>query len=201
MNRKYRETFSDSMKAEYETFMRITPCPACKGQRLKKESLAVTVGGKNIFEATDMSIVKFREFIDALELTPMQQAIGAPILKEIRARISFLINVGLEYLSLSRATGTLSGGEAQRIRLATQIGSGLVGVAYILDEPSIGLHQRDNDKLLDTAETPAGSGKFSCWWLSMTRIRCARQTVSWTSVRARANTAARSWRSAQRKRS
>ena len=125
MNRKYRETFSDSMKAEYETFMRITPCPACKGQRLKKESLAVTVGGKNIFEATDMSIVKFREFIDALELTPMQQAIGAPILKEIRARISFLINVGLEYLSLSRATGTLSGGEAQRIRLATQIGSGL----------------------------------------------------------------------------
>ena len=149
MNRKYRETFSDSMKAEYETFMRITPCPACKGQRLKKESLAVTVGGKNIFEATDMSIVKFREFIDALELTPMQQAIGAPILKEIRARISFLINVGLEYLSLSRATGTLSGGEAQRIRLATQIGSGLVGVAYILDEPSIGLHQRDNDKLLD----------------------------------------------------
>ena len=150
MNRKYRETFSDSMKAEYETFMRITPCPACKGQRLKKESLAVTVGGKNIFEATDMSIVKFREFIDALELTPMQQAIGAPILKEIRARISFLINVGLEYLSLSRATGTLSGGEAQRIRLATQIGSGLVGVAYILDEPSIGLHQRDNDKLLDT---------------------------------------------------
>ena len=132
MNRKYRETFSDSMKAEYETFMRITPCPACKGQRLKKESLAVTVGGKNIFEATDMSIVKFREFIDALELTPMQQAIGAPILKEIRARISFLINVGLEYLSLSRATGTLSGGEAQRIRLATQIGSGLVGVASIL---------------------------------------------------------------------
>ena len=150
MNRKYRETFSDSMKAEYETFMRITPCPVCKGQRLKKESLAVTVGGKNIFEATDMSIVKFREFIDALELTPMQQAIGAPILKEIRARISFLINVGLEYLSLSRATGTLSGGEAQRIRLATQIGSGMVGVAYILDEPSIGLHQRDNDKLLDT---------------------------------------------------
>ena len=150
VERRYRETGSDMTKQEYETFMRITPCPACKGQRLKKESLAVTVGGKNIFEATDMSIVKFREFIDALELTPMQQAIGAPILKEIRARISFLINVGLEYLSLSRATGTLSGGEAQRIRLATQIGSGLVGVAYILDEPSIGLHQRDNDKLLDT---------------------------------------------------
>ena len=150
MNRKYRETFSDSMKAEYENFMRITPCKTCKGQRLKKESLAVTIGGKNIFEATDMSIVKFREFTDALELTPMQEAIGAPILKEIRARVSFLINVGLEYLSLSGATGTLSGGEAQRIRLATQIGSGLVGVAYILDEPSIGLHQRDNDKLLDT---------------------------------------------------
>ena len=150
MNRKYRETYSDSMKAEYETFMRITPCPACKGQRLKKESLAVTVGGRNIFEATDISIIKFRDFIDELELTDMQRAIGAPILKEIRARISFLINVGLEYLSLSRATGTLSGGEAQRIRLATQIGSGLVGVAYILDEPSIGLHQRDNDKLLDT---------------------------------------------------
>ena len=200
MNRKYRETFSDSMKAEYETFMRITPCPTCKGQRLKKESLAVTVGGKNIFEATDMSIVKFREFIDALELTPMQQAIGAPILKEIRARISFLINVGLEYLSLSRATGTLSGGEAQRIRLATQIGSGLVGVAYILDEPSIGLHQRDNDKLLDTLKHLRDL-EIQFWWLSMTRIRCARQTVSWTSVRARANTAARSWRSAQRKRS
>ena len=150
MNRKYRETFSDSAKAEYEQFMRITPCKACGGQRLKKESLAVTIGGKNIFEATDMSIVKFREFIDGLELTPMQEAIGAPILKEIRARVSFLINVGLDYLSLSRATGTLSGGEAQRIRLATQIGSGLVGVAYILDEPSIGLHQRDNDKLLAT---------------------------------------------------
>ena len=150
MNRKYRETFSDSMKAEYETFMRITPCPACKGQRLKKESLAVTVGGKNIFEAIYMSSVQFGEYIEAVELTPMLQAIGVPIVKEIRARISFLINVGLEYLSLSRATGTLSGGEAQRIRLATQIGSGLVGVAYILDEPSIGLHQRDNDKLLDT---------------------------------------------------
>ena len=150
MNRKYRETFSETMKAEYETFMRITPCATCKGQRLKKESLAVTVGDKNIFQATNMSIVKFREFMDDLTLTPMQEAIGAPILKEIRARVSFLINVGLEYLSLSRATGTLSGGEAQRIRLATQIGSGLVGVAYILDEPSIGLHQRDNDKLLQT---------------------------------------------------
>lgn len=130
--------------------MRITPCPSCGGMRLKKESLAVTVGDKNIYEATNMSIVKFRNFMDEMELTPMQHAIGDLILKEIRARISFLIDVGLDYLTLTRATGTLSGGEAQRIRLATQIGSGLVGVAYILDEPSIGLHQRDNDKLLKT---------------------------------------------------
>jgi len=150
MNKKYRETFSESMKAEYETYMRITPCPACHGQRLKPEALAVTVGDKNISEATNMSIVKYREFLDELQLTTMQETIGAPILKEIKARVSFLVNVGLDYLSLSRATGTLSGGEAQRIRLATQIGSGLVGVAYILDEPSIGLHQRDNDKLLQT---------------------------------------------------
>ena len=150
VNRRYKETFSEASKAEYETYMRITPCPACKGQRLKKESLAVTVGNLNIYQATNMSIVKFKEFMDGLTLTPMQQTIGASILKEIRARISFLIDVGLDYLSLSRATGTLSGGEAQRIRLATQIGSGLVGVAYILDEPSIGLHQRDNDKLLKT---------------------------------------------------
>ena len=150
VNRRYRETFSDTMKAEYETFMHITPCATCNGQRLKKSALAVTVGGKNIYEATNMSIVAYREFLDSLTLTPMQEAIGAQILKEIRARVSFLINVGLDYLSLSRATGTLSGGEAQRIRLATQIGSGLVGVAYILDEPSIGLHQRDNDKLLST---------------------------------------------------
>ena len=150
VNRRYKETFSENSKAEYETFMRITPCPVCKGQRLKKESLAVTVGGLNIYEATDMSIVRFREFLENLKLTPMQETIGASILKEIKARINFLINVGLDYLSLTRATGTLSGGEAQRIRLATQIGSGLVGVAYILDEPSIGLHQRDNDKLLRT---------------------------------------------------
>lgn len=150
VNRRYKETFSESSKAEYETYMRITPCPVCKGQRLKKESLAVTVGGRNIYEATNMSIVKFRAFLEDLVLTPMQQTIGATILKEIKARIDFLINVGLDYLSLTRPTGTLSGGEAQRIRLATQIGSGLVGVAYILDEPSIGLHQRDNDKLLST---------------------------------------------------
>ncbi len=150
VERRYRETFSESSKAEYETYMRITPCSACKGKRLKKSSLAVTVGDMNIYDATDMSIVKFREFLDGLRLTSMQQSIGVQILKEIRARVTFLINVGLEYLSLSRATGTLSGGEAQRIRLATQIGSGLVGVAYILDEPSIGLHQRDNDKLLET---------------------------------------------------
>lgn len=150
VNRRYRETFSQASKAEYETFMRFTPCAACHGQRLKPGSLAVTVGGLNIYEATNMSIVKFREFIDGLKLSPTHQMIGEQILKEIRARISFLIDVGLDYLSLSRATGTLSGGEAQRIRLATQIGSGLVGVAYILDEPSIGLHQRDNDKLLKT---------------------------------------------------
>lgn len=150
VNRRYRETFSESSKAEYESYMRITPCPVCHGQRLKKESLAVTLGDKNIYQATEMSILKFREFIDQLKLTPMQEAIGGPILKEIRARITFLIDVGLDYLSLARSTGTLSGGEAQRIRLATQIGSGLVGVAYILDEPSIGLHQRDNDKLLKT---------------------------------------------------
>ncbi len=147
-NRRYRETFSESSKAEYETYMRITPCKTCGGQRLKKSSLAVTVGDKNIHEITSMNIRKLYEFLDALELTSQQHLIGEQILKEIRARIKFLLDVGLEYLSLSRATGSLSGGEAQRIRLATQIGSGLVGVAYILDEPSIGLHQRDNDKLL-----------------------------------------------------
>ena len=147
-NRRYRETFSESSKAEYETFMRITPCKVCGGQRLKKSSLAVTVGDKNIHEITSMNIKKLYEFLEDLNLTSQQQLIGAQILKEIRARIKFLLDVGLDYLSLSRATGTLSGGEAQRIRLATQIGSGLVGVAYILDEPSIGLHQRDNDKLL-----------------------------------------------------
>ena len=148
MQKRYRETASDSMKQEYETFMKITPCEVCKGQRLKATSLAVTVGGVNIFKMTDMPIVKLKTFLENLTLSPMQQTIGEQILKEIRARIGFLVNVGLEYLTLSRATGTLSGGEAQRIRLATQIGSGLVGVAYILDEPSIGLHQRDNDKLL-----------------------------------------------------
>ncbi len=150
VERRYRETFSEASKAEYETFMRITPCKVCRGQRLKQSSLAVTVGDKNIYEATEMSVAKLREFLEQLTLTPTQEAIGAQILKEIKARLDFLLNVGLEYLSLSRATGTLSGGEAQRIRLATQIGSGLVGVAYILDEPSIGLHQRDNDKLLAT---------------------------------------------------
>jgi excinuclease ABC subunit A len=147
-NRRYKETFSESSKAEYETFMRITPCKSCGGQRLKKSSLAVTVGDKNIHEITSMNIRKLYEFLESLELTNQQHLIGDQILKEIRARIKFLLDVGLEYLSLSRNTGTLSGGEAQRIRLATQIGSGLVGVAYILDEPSIGLHQRDNDKLL-----------------------------------------------------
>lgn len=148
MERRYRETGSDVMKQEYEEFMRITPCKVCKGQRLKASSLAVTVGDKNIYEVTDMSIVKLVDYFETLELNEMQHKIGDQILKEIKSRIGFLNNVGLDYLTLSRATGTLSGGEAQRIRLATQIGSGLVGVAYILDEPSIGLHQRDNDKLL-----------------------------------------------------
>lgn len=148
VEQRYRETGSDAMKQEYESFMRITPCKTCKGQRLKKESLAVTVGGKNIYELTSLSIEKLKIFMDELKLTSQQELIGKQILKEIRARIGFLVEVGLDYLSLGRATSTLSGGEAQRIRLATQIGSGLVGVAYILDEPSIGLHQRDNDKLL-----------------------------------------------------
>ena len=150
MERRYRETGSDTMKQEYETFMRITPCKTCGGQRLKKSALAVTVGGKNIYEVTSMSILNLRQFLNDLELTNQQMLIGKQILKEIKSRIGFLNDVGLEYLTLARATGTLSGGEAQRIRLATQIGSGLVGVAYILDEPSIGLHQRDNDKLLRT---------------------------------------------------
>lgn len=150
VERRYRETGSETMKAEYETFMRITPCHACKGQRLKPAALAVTVGGKNIYEVTSLSIEKLQEFLETLELTETQKLIGGQILKEIKARISFLMDVGLDYLTLTRATGSLSGGEAQRIRLATQIGSGLVGVAYILDEPSIGLHQRDNDKLLKT---------------------------------------------------
>ncbi|MCI9360066.1 MAG: excinuclease ABC subunit UvrA [Hungatella sp.] len=150
VERRYRETYSEASKAEYESLMRITPCSLCKGKRLKRTSLAVTVGDLNIYDATNKSIVDFRQFIDDLKLSAMQQSIGAQILKEIRARVTFLIDVGLDYLALSRATGTLSGGEAQRIRLATQIGSGLVGVAYILDEPSIGLHQRDNDKLLRT---------------------------------------------------
>ena len=150
VERRYRETGSETMKAEYESFMQITPCRECGGQRLKKGALAVTVGGKNISEVTAMSIERLQQFISNLELTKTQQMIGGQILKEIKARLQFLLDVGLEYLTLARATGTLSGGEAQRIRLATQIGSGLVGVAYILDEPSIGLHQRDNDKLLAT---------------------------------------------------
>ena len=148
VEQRYRETGSDAMKQEYESFMRITPCKTCKGQRLKKESLAVTVADKNIYEVTNLSIEKLKAFLADMQLSEQQQLIGRQILKEIRARVSFLSDVGLDYLTLARATGTLSGGEAQRIRLATQIGSGLVGVAYILDEPSIGLHQRDNDRLL-----------------------------------------------------
>ena len=150
VERRYRETFSETMKQEYETFMRITPCRECKGMRLKKESLAVTVCDKNIYEITSESILELNAFLKDMQLSSQQQLIGKQLLKEIRARVGFLVDVGLEYLSLSRATATLSGGEAQRIRLATQIGSGLVGVCYILDEPSIGLHQRDNDKLLRT---------------------------------------------------
>ena len=150
VERRYRETGSDTTKQEYETFMRITPCHVCHGQRLKKEALAVTVGDSNIYEVTSLSVDKLKEWLENLELTRQQELIGEQVLKEIRARVGFLSDVGLNYLTLSRATGTLSGGEAQRIRLATQIGSGLVGVAYILDEPSIGLHQRDNDKLLKT---------------------------------------------------
>ena len=150
VERRYRETGSDTMKQQYEEFMRITPCKSCGGQRLKKESLAVTVSGKNIYEITAMSIRNLDAYLKEMELTEQQHLIGDQVLKEIRARVGFLMDVGLDYLSLSRATGSLSGGEAQRIRLATQIGSGLVGVAYILDEPSIGLHQRDNDKLLNS---------------------------------------------------
>ena len=150
VERRYRETSSETMKAEYEEFMRITPCHQCKGQRLKPGALAVTVGGKNIHEVTTLSIENLQKYMNELELTNQQMLIGGQILKEIKARIKFLMDVGLDYLTLARATGSLSGGEAQRIRLATQIGSGLVGVAYILDEPSIGLHQRDNDKLLGT---------------------------------------------------
>lgn len=150
VERRYRETGSDIMKQEYEQFMQVTPCKTCKGQRLKREALSVTISGKNIHEVTSMSIRKLQSFLSEMELTKQQQLIGAQVLKEIRARVGFLVDVGLDYLTLSRGTGTLSGGEAQRIRLATQIGSGLVGVAYILDEPSIGLHQRDNDKLLNT---------------------------------------------------
>ena len=153
VERKYKETFSDTMKQEYETFMRITPCKECGGMRLKKEALAVTVCDKNIYEITSMSIRDLNIFLEDMTLTGQQQLIGKQILKEIRARVGFLVDVGLEYLSLARGTGTLSGGEAQRIRLATQIGSGLVGVCYILDEPSIGLHQRDNDKLLNTLKS------------------------------------------------
>ncbi len=148
--RRYKECFSDKMKAEYEQYMRISPCPTCKGARLKASSLAVTIGDKNINDACQISIDKFYNWIGELQLTPMQEKIGHEVIKEIRARIKFMLDVGLDYLTLARAAGTLSGGEAQRIRLATQIGSGLVGVAYILDEPSIGLHQRDNDRLIAT---------------------------------------------------
>ena len=146
MMRRYNETFSESMKAEYEELMSFTPCKTCNGMRLKKESLAVTIGDKNIYELTNLSIGDLQKYMNGLEFTETQMIIGKQILKEINARISFLMDVGLDYLTLGRGASSLSGGEAQRIRLATQIGSGLMGVCYILDEPSIGLHQRDNDK-------------------------------------------------------
>ena len=179
VERRYRETGSELTKQEYENFMTITPCKECGGRRLKKESLAVTIGGKNISELTEMSITDLNAFMDRLELTKQQHLIGDQVIKEIRSRLGFLIDVGLDYLMLSRATATLSGGEAQRIRLATQIGSGLVGVAYILDEPSIGLHQRDNDKLLKTLKNLRDLGNT----LSMMRIRCWKRTGLWISVR------------------
>ena len=173
VERRYRETGSDTMKQEYEQFMRITPCAACHGQRLKQSSLAVTVADKNIYEMTDMSVKDLVKYLAEMQLTEQQQFIGNQILKEIRARVGFLQEVGLDYLTLTRATGTLSGGEAQRIRLATQIGSGLVGVAYILDEPSIGLHQRDNDKLLHALMNLK----------NLMRIPCVRPTTLWILVR------------------
>ena len=165
VEKRYRETASEVSRQEYESFMRITPCRECGGRRLKKESLAVTVGDKNIAEICDLPILDLKQFMEEVNLTERQKQIGRLVLREIRARLGFLVDVGLDYLSLARATGSLSGGEAQRIRLATQIGSGLVGVAYILDEPSIGLHQRDNDKLLATLNNPnpekaEGSGKY-----------------------------------------
>lgn len=153
MRKRYRETASDMMKQEYETYMQVTPCDECHGQRLKKSSLAVTVGDKNIYQVTELSVLELAEYFDKLTLTPVQEKIGKQVIKEIRSRVGFLNKVGLDYLTLARATGTLSGGEAQRIRLSTQIGSGLMGVAYILDEPSIGLHQRDNDKLLNALKS------------------------------------------------
>ena len=201
VERRYRETGSETTKAEYESFMRITPCHECKGQRLKKSALAVTVGDKNIYEVTSMSIEKLRNFLEELKLSNTQMMIGGQILKEIKARTQFLIDVGLDYLTLARATGTLSGGEAQSIRLATQIGSGLVGVAYILDEPSIGLHQRDNDKLLRTLKHLRDLGNTLDWWWSTMRIPCWRQTVLWISGLEQENTEEKLWRSEQRKRS
>ena len=150
MMQRYRETASETMKQEYEGYMHISPCESCQGKRLRPESLAVTINDKNIYEITSMSIGTLYDYLNSLELSETQKIIGKQVLKEIRARVGFLMDVGLDYLTLSRATASLSGGEAQRIRLATQIGSGLVGVCYILDEPSIGLHQRDNDKLLST---------------------------------------------------
>ena len=199
VERKYRETFSETMKQEYESFMRITPCKECKGMRLKKEALAVTVCGKNIHEITSVSIRELHGFLKDLELTSQQMLIGERIIREIRARVGFLVDVGLEYLSLSRGTGSLSGGEAQRIRLATQIGSGLVGVCYILDEPSIGLHQRDNDKLLNTLQSLKNLGN------TLIVVEHDEDTMPlitwWISGREPSPTAGRWWPAARRRRS
>ena len=178
VERRYRETGSELTKQEYENFMTITPCKECGGRRLKKESLAVTIGGKNISELTEMSITDLNVFMNPVELTKQQHLIGDQVIKEIRSRLGFLIDVGLDYLMLSRATATLSGGEAQRIRLATQDRSGLVGVAYILDEPSIGLHQRDNDKLLKSLKNLRDLGN-TLIVVEHDGIRCWKRTGLW----------------------
>lgn len=194
--RRYNDTDSEMVKNEISKYMKEVPCSKCGGKRLKPEALAVTVNGKNIFELTEMSVAKLKEFMGGLSLTHTQHLIADRIVKEIFARLDFLINVGLDYLTLSRSAATLSGGESQRIRLATQIGSGLTGVLYILDEPSIGLHQKDNQRLLQSLKT------CEIWAIrsslsSMTRRPFAMRTTSWTSAWAQAYTAARSWRAAR----
>ena len=201
LERRYKETQSDGVREELESCMSECPCPTCGGKRLRRESLAVTVGGLSISDYCEKSVVDALDFVDKLTLTEQQMRIGERILKEIKNRLGFLRSVGLEYLTLSRASATLSGGEAQRIRLATQIGSSLMGVLYILDEPSIGLHQRDNDKLLATLEDVCATSATRSSSSSTTRTRCARRITSSTSAPARARTAVRSWPAARRRRS